>query len=172
MSVAITAPVKRKPKSCRIDTNDALAIADLVAKRLTEKEACILLNIEPTAWFTYKSRNKDCDIFSNAVARIRAEKVRAHLENIESAGYGLNGHRADWRASDRYLERIDPARFNDRLAMLPSETDAIADTLLAKMLERAYAHQAPAKQVSQVAANDAQVIDVQGSSVQESTGKG
>ncbi len=155
-------------RSANIRESDAVAVAELVAKRLTEKEACLLLDIPPAAWFTWKSRNKDNAKFGDTVARVRAASVKAHIDNIESAGYGQNGHRADWRASECYLKVTDPMRFNEKLAMLaPSETDALADSLLSKMLARAYADKPSvdanqvrdAKQLESTEAIDVQAIE-------------
>lgn len=130
------APTKR----AKIRLSDIQRIADLVvSRRLTETEACCRLGIRPETWRNWKSDNKDNPEFGDALTRVKASRIQAHLANIEDAGFGRNGHRADWRASDRYLERIDPQRFNDRATQLPVETDALADSLLSKMLDRAYA---------------------------------
>ncbi len=103
-------PVRTGIRS-KITMLDCRDIADLVAKRLTETEACSLLGIEPKIWWSWKTNHKNAAEFTNVLTRVRASQLQAHLANIEDAQYGKNGHRPDWRASDRLLQIKDRERF-------------------------------------------------------------
>jgi len=102
-----------------IDETVAKEMAKLVAKRITEAGAAMILGIKPTAWYVWKSRNKDK--FSNLLMYVRESKINAMLDSIDEAGDGKvveteDGPvvlaRADWRAKSWLLERaIAPERF-------------------------------------------------------------
>jgi hypothetical protein len=126
----------------KITMSDVEQIAKLCAQsRLTEMEACNVLGIDNQVFRTWKWRQKgNKERFEYIITRLRASRIQGCMEGIYQAGIGDAKTRADWRAFDRYLERVDPARFSDRIAQSPeSSTDALADSLLAKMLSRAYA---------------------------------
>ena len=95
-----------------ITWQDAEAIASQVAKRLTETEACLNLNIPVKLWFQFKDRNGNRPKVEELLTRMRAGQIKAHLENIELAETGSGPHaRADWRASHALLAMKSPERF-------------------------------------------------------------
>lgn len=104
--------VARTGKRSKITKADLQNMAELVAKRLTEVEACAVLNIRARSWYNWKSRHKNQTEFGELLARVRGAYLQAHLKNIEAAGVGEGPHkRADWRASDRLLALAAPERF-------------------------------------------------------------
>ena len=138
----------------KICPEDIQAIAELCAMRLTEKEACCHLGIGYDAWNMFKQRNGNQAHFVELLSRVRSSKVQGLVREIEKHGHGdqKRGIRADWRALDRVLTITDQ-RYSDRAPQGPGiETDALADSLLSRMLERAY-QQTPQAQ-------EAQVVDV------------
>ena len=145
-AIALAADNTVAKRGRRINLADVQAIAELVAMRLTEKEACIHLGINPESWSQWKIRHNGVTGFETILTRVRTAKLRGLIDGIRQAGFGENGQRADWRALDRLLTITAPERYSERLAALPGpETDALADSLLAKMLSKAYASQpAPA----------------------------
>jgi hypothetical protein len=100
------------PRQRRITEADARNISELVAKRLSESEACRVLKINAHSWRQWKRRNKNDSEFAGMIEEVRGQKIKAAMENIESSG------KTDWRASDRLLAHLDSARFNDRRAPL------------------------------------------------------
>jgi hypothetical protein len=137
--------VKRKGEMRMIDLGDVESMAELVNMRMTETEAALQLGIDPQRWFTFKARADVTSQFSNALSRVRAAKIKSILNSIEDAGHGRGVYaRADWRALESYARMTMPQTFGERAAQSPeSSTDALADSLLAKMLSRAYASPAP-----------------------------
>jgi len=101
----------------KIRPSDIEAIAALVAKRLTETEACALLYIRPAAWFSWKVRGNHARIFEDSLSRVKAAYLSSHLANIEAGAVGAGLHkRADWRASDRLLCIAAPDRYSPNQA--------------------------------------------------------
>src|SRR5262245_15466153 len=94
-------PPAKKRKVC---PDDVEAMARLIADRMTETEACAVLDIEPRAWFRWKGRRKNVGVFDSLRARLTGERIRQCLGKIAQAGDG-SGHPAlekrgpDWRAS-------------------------------------------------------------------------
>ena len=119
----------------RISWQDAEAIAQQVAKRLTESEAALNIGIDPKRWFRFKQRVLDQDKYDILLTRMRAAQIKAHIENIESF------EAKDWRASDRLLQIKCPERFNDRQPQHHDHQPAINLTLIMNTLEKVYAGQ-------------------------------
>lgn len=103
-------PSARRPK---IRFEDCDLVAQLVAKRLTETEACAVLGLNPAQWYNWKTKRRNEGRFDAELARIRGSKVRACIETLEEAGTRTNPKTGmiDWRAHDRLLDRLDPQRF-------------------------------------------------------------
>lgn len=139
MNKAEIALMQRKVRR-KISPEDIQAIAELCAMRLTEREACAHLQIGYDAWNMFKQRNGQGVNFIDVLSRVRTAKVSALVKEIELHGHGdkRRGIRPDWRALDRVLTITDQ-RYSDRAPVGPAmETDALADSLLDKMLARAY----------------------------------
>ena len=131
-------PTKHQPRR-RITFQDAEAIASQVAKRMTETEAAYNLDIEPRHWFLWKLRKKNKPKFDALITSMRAAQIKAHLENIEDAERGRNGHRPDWRASDRLLSYKSPDRFGPIAQPANSQTmSIIGDDALRQILDKMF----------------------------------
>ena len=100
-----------QPRKRRISKQDIEAICSMVAKRMTESEACRTLDIEPKVYFRYKEHARHKREIDAILERTRGAMIKAHLENIEDAEHGRNGHRPDWRASHALLAIKSPERF-------------------------------------------------------------
>jgi hypothetical protein len=85
-------------------------MAQLQGMRLSEAESCAVLNIPVRSWRDHLARNRNNEIFQEKVNRIKGERIAAHLQNIAKFS------EKDWRASECYLEKVEPARFSSRLA--------------------------------------------------------
>ena len=112
---------KRRRKLTEVDIK---AIADLItARKLTETEACISLDIKPEQWQVWKCRGKHGSKFESLIARARTENIKILLGRIDSASQDaeieINGKvitkRGDWRAAAWLAEKTD-ARFQDAQA--------------------------------------------------------
>ena len=115
-----------------IDKETAEEMAKLMAKRLTETGAALMLGIDPAVWFDWKHRNKAK--FSDILSRIREAKLNAIIDSIDEAGDGdaSRGMRPDWRAKAWIAERvIAPERFQQKpeQAAAPSVTISISPAL-------------------------------------------
>ena len=100
-----------KARKRRISPQDIEAICSMVAKRMTESEACRTIGIEPRVYFRYKENVRHKREIDSLLERTRAVQIKAHVENIEDAEHGRNGHRPDWRASHALLAIKAPERF-------------------------------------------------------------
>lgn len=90
----------------KLRPDEVEAIAFLVTRRkLTEREACIQIEVEPDRWYNWKSRNKLAGRFEGICARIQGSTINHAIARIESAG------ERDWRADMARLELLDRARF-------------------------------------------------------------
>jgi len=97
---------------------DAEAIASLCAKRASESEACAVLGISRSTWGHWKAKPKNAEKFEGVLSRIRGEKIKAHLDNIEEFS------KKDWRASEAYLEKVMPDRYSNR-ALIETSPPAV-----------------------------------------------
>ena len=142
MSNVATAPLdkpKRPPKQAiarqgqrmRIDEGVAESIFRLVAKGMTETEACAKLDIDREVWYAAKHRH--VDKFSGILTRLRAERINHLIETIDTHAQGdaSRGIRADWRAADRLLSIVDPrfSKQQQEQAAAPSVTISISPAL-------------------------------------------
>ena len=113
-----------KTKSRKITEVDVESIAKLVAKRITENGACLMLGIKEQQWKHWKLKHKNSATFEHLVTRIREAKLEACIDAIDESGdsreinlpngktYTKNG---DWRAKAWLAERVlAPERFGDR----------------------------------------------------------
>jgi len=154
----IPAPIQpeSKPKQIkrRITLGDIEAMVELMAKRITETGACHILGIKPQVWFNFKCRGNNAVKLDDILSRARETQIKAHLENIEDAEHGKNGHRPDWRASlallqvkapERYsINKPDPAQTNNTLVLVQAGGE--------EGLKRIIAQYASAGQASTVSA--------------------
>jgi hypothetical protein len=116
-------------------------MAKLVAKRLTEVEACGVLGIKIQAWKNWKMRVGKDLAFEDLLARVRGKQLEAHLRNIEDAERGKGAHeRADWRASAHLLKVKSPERFGDQQASPVQVTvNSVSADEVIRLLGKAYA---------------------------------
>ena len=101
-------PPSNAVKRRKITLQDIQEMANLVARRMTEKEAALLVGIEPRTWYQFRARHADSAEFEAALTRTRAEYVRANLREMERAAAGKGGIRHDWRAADRLNQIVKP----------------------------------------------------------------
>jgi hypothetical protein len=106
-----TAPVERKRQRAKITRQDVREIAKLVAKRLTEAEACECLGIRPRSWYGWRESHKNQAEYTALLTRVRGEYLRANLAQMEKAAAGKGGVRHDWRAADRLNAITAPDRY-------------------------------------------------------------
>jgi hypothetical protein len=127
--------------TARIRPCDVNAMAKLVAKRLTEVEACGVLGIKIQAWKNWKMRVGKDLAFEDLLARVRGKQLEAHLRNIEDAERGKGAHeRADWRASAHLLKVKSPERFGDQQASPVQVTvNSVSADEVIRLLGKAYA---------------------------------
>ena len=104
----------QKRRKGRISPADVEAMAQLIAKRITETGACNILGIKWNTWISWKQRAKNSHKFAQLLERVRELQIKGHIECIEDAARGLNGHRPDWRASQALLVIKAPERYATR----------------------------------------------------------
>ena len=146
---ALTAPKRR---ARRITMQDAEAIAEQVAKRLTETEACYNLGIVPKSWYCFKQKHGREQQFAALCTRMRAAKIQDCIDKVDKCGNGEGMKQPDWRAKAFLLQVIAPERFNMSQNLQPQNqpsTTVISD--FTKALAVAMQSLQPAK---------AEVIDV------------
>jgi hypothetical protein len=102
---------KLPTKKRKITIADIDEMAKLVAKRMTEREAALLLGITPQSWYQFRSRNKSSAKFEQSLTRARGAFIAANLREMEKAAGGKDGVRHDWRAADRLNQIAAPDRF-------------------------------------------------------------
>lgn len=100
-------------KRRKITIVDVRQMAELVADRTLEREACAVLGIKEDTWKQWKGRHKNLSTFEEILARITGEGIRTCMATLKEAGTreNLKTGQIDWRAHDRLLDRLDPARF-------------------------------------------------------------
>lgn len=96
------------PQRRKITKQDLVAMAQLLAKRLTETGSCMMLGIKPSTWFKWKLKPHNQARFENMLIHVRESQLAGHLNNIESFQI------KDWRASEALLRLKDPQRFGQR----------------------------------------------------------
>jgi hypothetical protein len=106
-----THPVERTRQRAKITRQDVREVAKLVAKRLTEAEACECLGIRPRTWYGWRENHKNQAEYSALLTRVRGQYIRANLAQMEKAAAGKGGVRHDWRAADRLNAITAPDRY-------------------------------------------------------------
>jgi hypothetical protein len=130
---------------------------------MTETEACAHLGIKPVAWFHWKSVQSNARRHDNILSRVRAAHVASCIKNIQDGAAGVGNHkRADWRASDRLLGIMDPARFGQQQAQAASQQQAQAPATVNVWIDLAFPQAKP---------DAGQVVDVQAKQITESAPK-
>lgn len=106
-----TALVRTKRR--KLNDHDLKAMADLAAMRLNDLESCAVLGISINQWTRWLNRRKNKDNFDLEVARLRGNGIKMSMETLLEAGKRENPKtlQIDWRAHDKYLERLDRERF-------------------------------------------------------------
>lgn len=133
-------PSRAKSKR-RIDASTIAAIARLVAKQLSESEACHRLGIKPQQWFTWKSRHNRSEKFAELLEAFRADRIDSLIERIEKSADGKGGVKyPDWRAALALLKIADMKRFGDTPATgQPQQITTNNTVILIEAVKRAYA---------------------------------
>lgn len=123
----------------RITLEDAKGVAKLVAtRRLTETEACMILDINPRQWASWKTVHKNLPAFSDIVTRMRAKKIDNLISDIEQIADGDESIRLkpDWRAK-QFILQVTDKRFV--MNSESSATENAAPPMLTDALRRAFA---------------------------------
>ncbi len=105
-------PAKRTIRR-RITFEDATAIAEHVARGLTETDSVwLVLNRRPEIWFNWKKRVGNARKCNELFARMRSNRVNNLVENIEVAAVVDKAKAAnvrhDWRAAQFLAGVVDP----------------------------------------------------------------
>ena len=123
------------PKRRKLTFQDAEAIAKLVCKsKLTETEACHILDILPQQWFIFKQRKAVAPKFERLISRIRGFAIETAMQTIEDCGNGVGMKQPDWRAHAFRLSVIAPERFAPQRAGNEAQTQSTASTAVLEAL--------------------------------------
>jgi hypothetical protein len=119
----------------KITTQDMQDMAKLMAKRITETGACLMLGLRPESWFNFKARVKNTKKFEDILVRVRESKLSGIIDNIEAAGdpydvvtktgqvYQRPG---DWRAKAWLAERVlAPERLGQQVVAGSTTTNTV-----------------------------------------------
>jgi hypothetical protein len=109
---AIDIPARAMPGR-KIDAGTIAEMAKLVAKMLTESEACRRLGIKPRTWFDWKSRAGRNQKFADLLEAYRADRIESLIDRIEKSADGERLKYPDWRAALALLKITDQRRFGD-----------------------------------------------------------
>jgi hypothetical protein len=134
---------KTRLKNFRAEDFDL--IIPLLAKGYTEAEACRYIGRRPESWYIWKCKNKHQERIANGIARARLAETEFHLANIRQAAVGGGPHkRADWRASEFEVRRLNPQWFEERSATTtaPAIGLALIESALTKALAAVAAQKA------------------------------
>lgn len=150
----------------KIVESDVNELAKLVAQRkLTETEACQILDIKPDRWFRWKQRNKNKERFDILYSRMRAIKISNCLQKIDECGDGIGLKQPDWRAKAWLAERLAPDRFSQIQTPAPATTNNVSITI-AESIRRAYSadtgtlmKQIGTKDVSSIKMDSSPILD-------------
>jgi hypothetical protein len=125
----------------KIDATCIAEMAKLVAKMLTESEACRRLGIKPRTWFDWKSRCGRDEKFSAMLEAYRARRFEGLIERIEASAEGTGGVKyPDWRAALALLKIGDQKRFGDSplLVEMNVRQPLLSDADMQRILGRMY----------------------------------
>jgi hypothetical protein len=124
----------------KLNPKDVESIIELLAKRITETGACLMLGIEPRTWFKWKDKPRNKLKFAALLERARETKLAACIDAISKSGddstitiqtdKGVKtiDRKGDWRAKSWLCERILAP---DRLGEANSPGEAVATQALA-----------------------------------------
>ena len=105
-------PSIQRSKRRKLTLQDAEAIAKLVCEsKVTEKEACEILDIVPQQWWIFKQRKNVTPQFERYISRIRGSAIEDAMSRIKACGDGIGMKQPDWRAHAFRLSVIAPERF-------------------------------------------------------------
>lgn len=161
----------KRPKK-RISEEDVRMMAGLVAKRIDEKGACLMLGIKPQSWYNWKTHAKNNSRFAESLTHVREAKLNACIEAIDEAGDGNadKGQRPDWRAKAWLAERVlAPERYQQKAAepTPPQPILAIVSSSIASSIFAQLGQQSPVKAICD--ARDG-IVDVESKPVEPSNG--
>lgn len=135
-------------KRRRITKKDIESMAKLVAKRITETGACLMLGIKPETWFNFKLRQQNQSKFEESIAHFRESKLNDCLESIDKAGDEISFQnedgthsikRGDWRAKAWLAERVlAPERLGQQQTGQPQVQIFAGDSAVRAVLEKVY----------------------------------
>ena len=130
--------VKRR----KLNSTDLKAVAELVINsKLTETEACRVLNINVQQWWVFKSRKKNTPEFESICSRIRGFTIQNAMQTIEDCGNGIGMKQPDWRAHAFRLQVIAPERFSPQQQAPQQPASSVSDQaiqLLCDMARKVY----------------------------------
>lgn len=147
VSLSIDANGHPKPTRRKIDAATVLEMAQLMAKRINETGAALMLGIKPDTWVQWKKRARNKSRFEDLLLRVREAKLSATLDSIDESGDELEvvtpdgsyTKRGDWRAKAWMAERVlAPDRFADRRNDGSAQQPVISISLMTQTLERLY----------------------------------
>jgi hypothetical protein len=101
----------------KIDGSTIAQMARLVAKMLTESEACRRLAIKPRTWFDWKCRAGRNQKFADLLEAYRADRIESLIDRIEKSANGIDVKYPDFRAALALLKITDQRRFGDSPAV-------------------------------------------------------
>lgn len=126
------------PRRRHIDARTIAEMARLVARMLTESEAARKCGLEPSAWFSFKSRAGQNERWTALLEAYRATRIDSLLDRVEQSAQGKGGVKyPDWRAAAQLLKFTDTGRFGDAPSVQNNVTVQTVDmTGLIAMAER------------------------------------
>ncbi len=92
-------PLERPSIRSKVTEDDVRQIAVLVAKRMTETEACAVIGLKPKQWFDWKSIKSRQSQFAELITQVRGQYLNARLGEIEQSAKGEGMKQRDWRAA-------------------------------------------------------------------------
>ena len=116
-----------KPRTKKITEAELNEIAELVGtKFLNEKEACLLVGVNPPQWYCWKLKSRNTERFNELTARLKSYKVKTLINRIEDASDPFKTKRPEWRAASWLAERIKPEALSLQAAHSPFPASASA----------------------------------------------
>ena len=137
-----------KPRTKKITEAELNEIAELVGtKFLNEKEACLLVGVNPPQWYCWKLKSKNTERFAELTARLKSYKVKTLINRIEDASDPTKVKKADWRAASWLGERLKPESLSLQAAHspFPASASALDTSRLIDAMTRVYASPAVAE---------------------------
>ena len=135
-------PSIQRSKRRKLTLQDAEAIAKLVCEsKVTEKEACEILDIVPQQWWIFKQRKNVTPQFERYISRIRGSAIEDAMSRIKACGDGIGMKRPDWRAHAFRLQVIAPERFSPQQQAPQQPASSVSDQaiqLLCDMARKVY----------------------------------